>query len=311
MAATNSLGQVGEHSRKAAERDTAAQTAAAERDAAADTIRHLQASLQRHEEREREQQRDTDRHRQALAAAEQETDQLRREGELARQEASELQHRCEVLQKEHELAALRGALEQERRLHEQAHDDLQASHVSQLELLRTAMGEERAEAGRAQTRFEEALRTKYDAMAASLRERAEELQKRVDETGESNRIITQAMRIKQEELQEIQIRHEALERLHAEQEAERAGAGGAKDGDAAAAGPEVETDDADQVRAAGLAETNDVLWSFFIERVRARMHIVLCLSPIGEAYRNYVRMFPALVSCTTIDWFTDWRADAL
>ena len=53
---------------------------------------------------------------------------------------------------------------------------------------------------------------KLEAQVKTLRERAEELQKRVDETGESNRIITQAMRIKQEELQEITSRHHALER---------------------------------------------------------------------------------------------------
>ena len=65
------------------------------------------------------------------------------------------------------------------------------------------------------------------------------------------------------------------------------------------------------VRAAGLAETNDVLWGYFVERVRARLHVVLCMSPVGEGYRNYVRMFPALVSCTTINWFSEWPADAL
>ena len=66
-----------------------------------------------------------------------------------------------------------------------------------------------------------------------------------------------------------------------------------------------------EVRAAGLPETNDSLWQFFIEKVRARMHISLCMSPIGDAYRNYVRMFPALVSCTTINWFSEWPKDAL
>ena len=40
-------------------------------------------------------------------------------------------------------------------------------------------------------------------------------------------------------------------------------------------------------------------------------HIAVCCSPVGESFRNYVRMLPALVSCTTIDWFTDWPADAL
>eukprot|EP00966_Prymnesium_polylepis_P235871 5454930-Prymnesium_polylepis.1 len=35
------------------------------------------------------------------------------------------------------------------------------------------------------------------------------------------------------------------------------------------------------------------------------------MSPIGSSFRNYVRMFPALVSCTTINWFSEWPADAL
>ena len=40
-------------------------------------------------------------------------------------------------------------------------------------------------------------------------------------------------------------------------------------------------------------------------------HIAVCCSTVDESYRNYVRMLPTLVSCTTIDWFTDWPADAL
>ena len=63
--------------------------------------------------------------------------------------------------------------------------------------------------------------------------------------------------------------------------------------------------------AAGLPTTNDNLWAVFVERVRKHLHIVVCCSPVGASFRNYVRMFPALVSCTTIDWFTDWPADAL
>lgn len=66
-----------------------------------------------------------------------------------------------------------------------------------------------------------------------------------------------------------------------------------------------------EVEKAGLPLTNDSMWSFFIERVRARLHVVLCMSPVGDSFRNYVRMFPALVSCTTIDWFSEWPADAL
>jgi len=53
------------------------------------------------------------------------------------------------------------------------------------------------------------------------------------------------------------------------------------------------------------------LYSFFIQRVRSNLHVVLAFSPIGEAFRDRLRKFPALINCCTIDWFTAWPQDAL
>ncbi|CAL8109272.1 unnamed protein product [Orchesella dallaii] len=53
------------------------------------------------------------------------------------------------------------------------------------------------------------------------------------------------------------------------------------------------------------------LYNFFVERVKANLHIVLAMSPIGDAFRNRIRMFPSLINCCTIDWFTEWPDDAL
>ncbi|RYG70357.1 hypothetical protein EON64_00405, partial [archaeon] len=53
------------------------------------------------------------------------------------------------------------------------------------------------------------------------------------------------------------------------------------------------------------------VYNFFISRVRTNLHLVLCLSPIGESFRTRLRMFPALVNCCTIDWFTEWPEQAL
>jgi dynein heavy chain len=53
------------------------------------------------------------------------------------------------------------------------------------------------------------------------------------------------------------------------------------------------------------------IYTQYIIRVRRNIHVCLCMSPIGEAFRNRLRMFPALVNCCTIDWFSEWPADAL
>jgi dynein heavy chain len=53
------------------------------------------------------------------------------------------------------------------------------------------------------------------------------------------------------------------------------------------------------------------LYSFFIRRVKQNLHIVLAFSPIGDAFRDRLRKFPALINCCTIDWFTAWPSDAL
>uniref|UniRef100_A0A672FP66 Dynein axonemal heavy chain 2 n=1 Tax=Salarias fasciatus TaxID=181472 RepID=A0A672FP66_SALFA len=67
----------------------------------------------------------------------------------------------------------------------------------------------------------------------------------------------------------------------------------------------------DSARKHNVLETPDSLFSFLLERVRNNLHIVLCVSPVGEPFRNRILQYPALVNCTTIDWFGEWPRDAL
>jgi dynein heavy chain len=65
------------------------------------------------------------------------------------------------------------------------------------------------------------------------------------------------------------------------------------------------------VQQLGLPETKDVMWATFINRVRDNLHIVLAMSPVGEALRRRCRMFPSLINCCTVDWYDAWPDDAL
>lgn len=58
-------------------------------------------------------------------------------------------------------------------------------------------------------------------------------------------------------------------------------------------------------------ESPDERWAFFAEQCRQKLHVVLCMSPIGSAFRDRLRANPSLVNCCTIDWFQAWPKDAL
>ena len=45
------------------------------------------------------------------------------------------------------------------------------------------------------------------------------------------------------------------------------------------------------------------LFSLFVNRCKENLHVILAMSPIGDAFRNRLRKFPSLINCCTIDWF--------
>ncbi|XP_016786964.1 dynein axonemal heavy chain 2 isoform X3 [Pan troglodytes] len=74
---------------------------------------------------------------------------------------------------------------------------------------------------------------------------------------------------------------------------------------------EIQSHIIDQARVEQVPESSDSLFAYLIERVRNNLHIVLCLSPMGDPFRNWIRQYPALVNCTTINWFSEWPQEAL
>ena len=66
-----------------------------------------------------------------------------------------------------------------------------------------------------------------------------------------------------------------------------------------------------EVKAAGMYATKENCWSYFVNKCRNNLHLVLAMSPSGETLRRRCRNFPGLVSNTVIDWFFAWPEDAL
>jgi len=66
-----------------------------------------------------------------------------------------------------------------------------------------------------------------------------------------------------------------------------------------------------KARGAGYSAEPAAVWAYFISKIRENLHCCLCFSPVGDNLRNRARRFPALASCTVIDWFQPWPEQAL
>lgn len=64
-----------------------------------------------------------------------------------------------------------------------------------------------------------------------------------------------------------------------------------------------------QVRSAGCIRCIDC--SIFMKRVRTNLHVILSFSPAGSKFRDICRLHPALLNCTSIDWFTEWSKTSM
>jgi dynein heavy chain len=61
----------------------------------------------------------------------------------------------------------------------------------------------------------------------------------------------------------------------------------------------------------GFIDSADNLWKYFLQRARANLHVVLCMSPVGVLLSTRTRKFPGLINCTTVDWFLPWPESGL
>lgn len=53
------------------------------------------------------------------------------------------------------------------------------------------------------------------------------------------------------------------------------------------------------------------VYAYFIERIREQLHIALAFSPIGDSFKERIRVYPSLINCCTIDWYMPWPEEAL
>lgn len=60
-----------------------------------------------------------------------------------------------------------------------------------------------------------------------------------------------------------------------------------------------------------MPDTPDNLYRFLLARVRSKLHVVLCQSPVGGQFARRAQQFPGLIAGATIDWFLPWPRDAL
>eukprot|EP00698_Gefionella_okellyi_P011213 TRINITY_DN2949_c0_g2_i1.p1 TRINITY_DN2949_c0_g2~~TRINITY_DN2949_c0_g2_i1.p1 ORF type:complete len:3309 (-),score=891.59 TRINITY_DN2949_c0_g2_i1:55-9981(-) len=64
-------------------------------------------------------------------------------------------------------------------------------------------------------------------------------------------------------------------------------------------------------RRLGVRTSPQALYSLFLDRVRANLHIIIIMGRADADFRRLVRMFPAVLRGCTVDWYGGWRDDEL
>jgi len=53
------------------------------------------------------------------------------------------------------------------------------------------------------------------------------------------------------------------------------------------------------------------IFTQYLIRVKRNIHMIIVMSPLASTFTTRLRMFPSLINCSTIDWFTEWPEEAL
>ncbi|EUB64627.1 Dynein heavy chain 10, axonemal [Echinococcus granulosus] len=62
---------------------------------------------------------------------------------------------------------------------------------------------------------------------------------------------------------------------------------------------------------AGIDGSREGIWRYLSQKADQSLHIILTMSPVGNALRRRCMNFPGLLNNTTIDWFFAWPEEAL
>jgi dynein heavy chain, axonemal len=74
---------------------------------------------------------------------------------------------------------------------------------------------------------------------------------------------------------------------------------------------QVVTDIKNVIPESQLPGSSDAIFWMFLKKARGNLHLILCMSPVGDSFRTRCRNFPSLINCCTIDWYLSWPSEAL
>ncbi len=61
----------------------------------------------------------------------------------------------------------------------------------------------------------------------------------------------------------------------------------------------------------GVPNNKRAVFDFFKQRVDSNIHFAISMTPSGTLFRQRCRVYPSLISCCAVDWYDEWRSDAL